>query len=260
MKGSQNTKKTIKDITSIRQMLGSYLVAESIIEIREERRHELEDLAEKQIPQLNVDNEIMQKIYHDFAALMNFNYTYVCLAKIGLEDMVKYNFYDNPSVMITASGDTSHLSDKFGPSFTTLKNTSLLQHSLNVFQNAIDIGRAKGRVMQIATPILGALFHDFGKSEQLRNELIGEERTPSAYKSHASVSGIYIQEKLSRSFYELTNETPSTMLESLFFCVANHHPKDKRQLSDIGISLIKNADMKAREVEFKENKFKNKKQ
>lgn len=244
--------KVIKDITSIDQLLGSYLVAESIIEIREERREELEALAKDSIPELDIDNEVLQDIYKDFAKLMNYNYTFVCLAKIGIEDMVKYGFQNDPSVMVSAGNDTMHLNERFGSTFSVLKEVSLLQHSLNVFNNAIETGRTKGRVMQIATPILGSLFHDFGKSEALRRDLLGEGQRPGAYKAHAEVSGMYIRERLPHSFYELTGDNPTGMLDALYYCVSNHHPKDNKQKMDINITLIRDSDMKAREAEFKE--------
>lgn len=251
MTDSPNSK-VLKKIHSIDQLLGSYLVAESVIEIREEKHVELQSLAKESIPELNIDNEVLQTIYHDFANLMNYNYTFVCLAKIGLEDMVKYGFQNDPSVMVSAGNDTMHLNEKFGSTFSVLKEVSLMQHSLNVFKNAIDTGRSKGRVMQIATPILGSLFHDFGKSDKLRKDLLGESQRPGAYKAHAEVSGMYIRERLSHSYFELTGDNPAGMVDALFYCVSNHHPKDNKQKSDINISLIRNSDMKAREAEFKE--------
>lgn len=251
MSNSQNIKNKSQNISSVKQLLGSYLIAESIIEIREERKDSLENLAEKQLPHLNIKSESIQEIYHKFCHLVNYNYTLVYLVKIGLEDMFKYKFHESPSVAAGASFDTLHLNDKFGATFTILKEVNLLDHTLNVFRNAIQIGESKGRIMQIAIPILGSLFHDFGKSEHLREDVLGSGIKPGQYKAHAEVSGMYIRERLMNSYFDFTNEMPTETIDALYFCVVNHHPKDRKLQNDTSIELIQKADFKAREIEFK---------
>lgn len=245
---SKNPK--IKNIKTLEQLLSSYLVADAIIEIREERQATLKNLAHENIPTLNVDSPILQDLYNKFAKLVGYRYPFLYMAKIGIEDMVKYKFFDDPSVVTNASNDVAHLNSQFGANYTILSKVNLLDHTLNVFNNGMEIGESKGRVMQIAIPMLGCLFHDFGKSELLRQELVGNN-VGKVYKAHAEVSSMYIKEIMSVKYHELLNEQPIETIEMLAKAVSNHHPKHNKDKSDTTIAFIIEADNKARKQEFK---------
>jgi len=57
--------------------------------------------------------------------------------------MKKYHFSEDPSVIKTANTDTSHLKDAFGSSFSALAMIDLEEHTLNVFEEGINIGSKK---------------------------------------------------------------------------------------------------------------------
>jgi hypothetical protein len=241
---------SIKNIYSIEQLLSSYLVADAIIEIREERKLTLNDLAKKHIPDLEVNHPILDKLYRDFAKLVGYRYPFVYMAKIGFEDMIKYQFEKSPSVVTAASNDTAHLNSAFGANYSILAKVNLFDHTLNVFNHGLDIGESKGRIMQIAIPILGCLFHDFGKSEALRSELVGNG-VGKVYKAHAEVSSMYIKEVMSTKYHKLLNEQPTETIDMLANAVSNHHPKQNREKGDTTIGFIIEADNRARKEEFK---------
>lgn len=240
---------TIKDIKSISQLVSSFYLADAILEIREERKDSLNSLSKSNIPTLNTTNPIMLQLFADFAKLVNYRYPFLYMAKIGFEDMMKYEFHKDASVMVTATTDTSHLSNSIGSNFTLLKDINLLDHTLNVFKEGLYIGKSKGRAMQIAIPLLGCLFHDFGKSTKIRDEILGVQ-TGKGYRAHAEVSSLYIKDVLSLKYHNLVNEDPIETLSSLAYAVGNHHPQQRKQTNDTVISIIIEADFKARKNEY----------
>lgn len=254
MKDHQNFKEplnpTIKDIYSIKQLLSSYLVADAIIEIRNERKTTLNDIATKNIPKLEVNDDILQHLYATFAKLVGYRYPFVYMAKIGFEDMIKYEFIKDPSVVNNAGSDTAHLSTNFGGNYTLLSKINLFEHTLNVFNQALDKGEQQGRVIQIAIPMLASLFHDFGKSTKIRSQLVGNN-VGKVYKAHAEVSSMYIKEILAPKYYNLVKEQPQETLDMLSNTVANHHPSGGKHKSDTNIAFVIEADNKARKEEFK---------
>lgn len=245
----QNSNQKIKDIVSIKQLASSYLIAEAIIEIREERNSIMNRMSEKNIPKLNIDNRIIQQLYLDFAKLVNYRYPFLYMAKIGFEDMIKYEFHKDPSVMVSATTDTAHLSKSLGANFTILKEINLLDHTLNVFKEGLYIGQSKGRAMQIAIPLLSCLFHDFGKSSKIREEIMGQS-IGKGYRAHAEVSSQYINDILSVKYFNLVKEEPKETLSSISYAVANHHPQGRKDANDTVISIVIDADTRARKNEY----------
>ncbi len=244
--------KRIDAIHTLSQLSSSLLVAKCIIEIREERASSLVSLAEENMPKLEINNQAIQTLYKDFCTVVGFKPAFVYLAKIGLEDMVRYNFKDDPSVVKGANQDTQHLQNAFGPNYAVLERTNLMSHTLNVFKQGLETGKKKGRIMQIALPILGCLFHDFGKSSAIRKELLGDQSTSKGYKAHAEVSAMYIRELLNTRFYNLTKTSPSDTIEMLANAVLKHHPASVREKGDNIIKFIIEADSSARKQEFKQ--------
>jgi hypothetical protein len=246
---------TLSSIGSLKQLLTSYLVAECIIEIRGERKEEIKKIAKDSLPKLNVNDERYQKVYEKFASTVNYSPTFIFLAKIGLEDMKKYQFNEDPSVVQNANQDSQHLQQAFGSTYSSLSMIDLESHTLNVFENGVDSGSKKGRIMQTAIPMLACLFHDFGKSTQIRNELIGES-IGRAYRAHAEVSEMYVREVLATKYHNRFTEHSTETVELLANVVKNHHPANNRMKSDSMISFVIAADINARKQEIKEIKQK----
>lgn len=252
----EKEQKYIKDFKSIQQLLGSYLVADAIIEIRGERKSNLEGLAEKNIPELETNNKRADELYKTFAKMVGFRYQMLWMCKIGLDTMEKYDFKKDPSVMISANTDTAHLQSIFQSEFSVLQKVNLEEHTLNVFEKAIEAASGIGRAMQIGVPVLASLFHDFGKSTQIRNEL-GHGGVGKGYKAHADVSSQYVKEMLSKNYNNLLNEDAPETFEMLSNLVGNHHPKNKQQQRDSSIMFVCDADTKARKDEYKRIKLGN---
>lgn len=242
--------RNLAPITSLEQLLSSYLVAECIVEIRGERQLEIQSLAKDSIPKLAVQNKVLESLYERFCAIISYKPTFVLLAKIGIEDMINYNFQSEPSVMSNASGDTSHLQQVFGPSFSSLAKINLFDHSLRVFKNGLDVGERQGRIMQIAIPMLGCLFHDFGKCPKIRNEILGPD-IGKGYKAHADVSQLYVREILASKFSKISNISAAETIDMLALAVQNHHAATNKTKNDTMIKFISTADIAARKEELK---------
>lgn len=252
MTDSQNSKKIItelKQIYSLEQLLSSYLVAECIIEIRGEREVEIKKMAKDSIPKLTTNNQVLNMLYERFAAAVNYKPTFVVLAKLGLEDIENYDFQKDPSVVTTATTDTAHLQQAFGPSYSSLSKINLFDHTLRVFKIGIEAGEKQGRVMQTAIPMLGCLFHDFGKSSKIRIDLMGDQ-VGKGYKAHADVSQMYIREILAPKFHKFLNENATETIEALSISVQNHHPSNNKIKNDTTIRYITAADITARKEEI----------
>lgn len=250
----ENKQKYIKDFKSIQQLLGSYLVADAIIELRGERKTNLEGLGEKNIPELESKNKRANDLYRTFAKMVGFRYQMLWMCKIGLDTIEKYDFKKDPSVMITANTDTGHLQTMFSSEFSVLAKINLEEHTLNVFEKAIEAAAGIGRAMQIGVPVLASLFHDFGKSSQIRSQL-GHGLPGKGYKAHADVSNQYIKEMLSVAYNQQLNEDAPETFEMLATIVGNHHPKNKQQQREQTIMFVSDADSKARKEEYKKVKL-----
>lgn len=237
----------IKDISSISQLVSSFLVADAIIEIREERNNQLKGILEKNVPELEYSTPRIKKAYEEFAKLVNYRYAFLYMAKIGFEDMIRYNFEADPSIVATASTDTAHLNNMCGPNFTILSKINLLDHTLNVFEAGLAIGKTKGRASTVSVPLLGCLFHDFGKSTKIREEIIGSSMG-KGYRAHAEVSAQYITDILAIKYFKLIKEEPKETISNLSNIVKHHHPS--KVTRDIDIQFVIEADKNARKNEY----------
>ncbi len=249
MSDYQDSKNIIKPIYSLEQIVASYYVAEAILDIRDERKSKIKDFGLESLPKLNTDDPRSNQLYRRFSELVGFSPIFVFLVKKGLEDIQSYSFIDDPSVIVQASQDTAHLNTAFGTSFATLSRINLKEHTLNVFEEGIKIGEKKGRVMQIALPMIGCLFHDFGKSSKIRQELIGDS-VGKGYKAHAEVSDMYVRELLAKAYHENFPNNSMETIELLGNIVKFHHPNDRRKKNDTMISMVIQADILARKGEL----------
>ena len=235
----------LKKITSLKQLLSSYLVSSSLVEIRNEREKELRGVAQSNIPKINTTDKEIIDLYESFAVVVDYKRALLEIAKKGLEDLEKYNFQDDASINKAASVDLEHLRADFSTSFALLADINLKDHTLRVFRHAIEAGEKKGRAIQIAIPILASLFHDYGKSSLIREKHLGVENG-KAYKKHAAVSKIYIEEEL-RPIFRSSEET----IDVLSRLVENHHPSNNKMKRNEDIAFIIEADHKARKEEIK---------
>jgi len=254
MQDYQNSEKSLKRISSLNQLLSSYLVSYALVEIRNEREKELKDTAKKSLPKINSTDENIKGLYQKFAEIVDFKKGLLEIAKKGLEDIDRYNFSDDASINKAAASDIEHLRADFSTSFALLENINLKEHTLRVFKIAIEEGEKKGRAIQVAVPILACLFHDFGKSALLREKHLGIE-SGKAYRKHAAVSKIYIEEEIRPEFK--SSEETINMLSRL---VENHHPSNNRMKRNEDIAFIIKADQQARKEELKILKEKLKKE
>lgn len=247
---NSNNLTELTQIKTIEQLLTSYLVTECIIEIRGERKKEIKTLAKDNLPKLQVKDPKCIQLYETFANIVNYSPVFTYLVKIGLEDIKKYHFNEDPSVIASANQDTSHLQQAFGSSFSALATVNLEEHTLHVFEEGITIGAQKGRVMQTALPMLACLFHDFGKSTRLRNEFLGDN-IGKGYRAHAEVSEMYVREVLSIKYHSKFKEYSTETIELLSDIVKNHHPSQNKKRNDSMISMVIKADIIARKKELK---------
>jgi hypothetical protein len=107
--------------------------------------------------------------------------------------------------------------------------------------------------MQTAIPMLGCLFHDFGKSSKIRSELLGDQ-IGKGYKAHADVSQMYVREILAPKFHKFLNENASETIEAISNAVQNHHPSNNKVKNDTTIKYISASDTLARKEEKKKLK------
>jgi len=248
---SQEHKRTILPIKSVEQLVGSYLVAETIAEIREEYAEDLATQGLESIPPLNgTFDEEVKLLYKEAANIIKYKPVLVYILKYGLEDLDKYKFKESPSVIIAASADSSHLQQSFGQAYKDLAKTNLYDHTINVFREALNIAKKKGRPASMSISIVGALLHDFGKSELIRKEILGTA-TSKGYKAHAEVSASYVSEILSVKLFNEFNELPAETIETIADLVKKHHPNNQQDKKDTYISFIIEADHAARKYEYR---------
>ena len=253
MEDSQGSSvKKILPITSVNQLCSSYLVAQIIVEIRKDLEEETDTKALEVIPELTVPvPKRLEDLYIEAAKIVKYKPVILYLLKYSIEDMVNYNFSEDPSVVIAASNDTSHLQQTFGSSFSTLAKVNLMEHSINVFEEAVKVAKNKGRAAGVIIPMIAALLHDFGKSNGIRTELIGEA-SARGYKAHAQVSASYIRDILQIKVYNKLKEIPEDTIDLLADIVTNHHPQNGKTKADPGVNLVIEADHAARKKEYQQ--------
>lgn len=249
---NEGFKKKILPIKTVEQLAASYLVAQIVVEIRNELETEMEEKALESLPKLEgpVPQELVD-LYIEAAKIMKYKPQLVFIMKYSIEDMINYSFSEDPSVVTAATNDTAHLQQMFGQSFSNLAKVNLLQHTINVFEEAVKKAKSKGRASGIVIPMIGALLHDFGKSTGIRDEIIGEAGS-RGYKAHSEVSASYVREILSVKLYNRFNEIPADTIELLSNMVKGHHPANNKTKSDPAIAFIIEADHAARKKEYKE--------
>jgi len=241
------------NIHSLNQLLSSYLVAKAIVEIRKEKEKALQQEAEQFLPIPNIpEDSPFMELHKRFASLVNYNVNMCCISQIAIEDIYKYNFQDTESVT-TVQGETEHLNEIVGKNFKKLKQISLFEHTLNVFEEAIKKGEIQRRTLQIGIPILAALLHDFGKAKEIRVKLLGSVAGArgAGYRPHAEVSGLYIEDILSHELYKKYKLSPVETFETLTMVVKNHHTASKKLSQDRIIQFVKECDAIARKKELK---------
>ena len=257
MKDSQEFKPhKIMPILTIEQLVASHLVAEILIDIRKDLQERNEKSIEFTAPELEVkgSNQISpraQELFLKAFSIMKMKPSYVLMAKIGIEDIFNYNFKDSSSVTTAGTADTAHLSTMVGSQFLDLGEIDLEEHTLNVLEQAITVAEETGRAASMSMAILGSLFHDFGKSQEIRKTVMGEGMQRGV-KAHAEISGTYIKEMLLTRVLSVMEETQilTDAGDRLMNIVKNHHPANKDQREDLEIAFIVKADAQARKAEM----------
>lgn len=239
----------IKDIKTIEQLVASYIVAEVIIDLRKGYEEINKKTIERKLPPLdieNVDPEV-EELYYKVADLLKNREELLYMLKYGLEDMYRYNFKEDPSVTSTGQ-DSAHLQKKFGSSFIELKQINLFDHTIHVLEEALRLAQKTNRPKSQVYGILGALFHDFGKSSELREKLVGTA-SQRGYKAHQEVSEIYVQNVLAEKLFDMFDDVDNAIIDRLGQIVKYHHPTNMAQREDLDIALVYNADIEARKKE-----------
>ena len=246
----------ILPIKTIEQLVSSYLVAEILIDIRNEIKNKESNELQFNLPKLTVNKGVViseraQKLYERAFSIMKFKPSYIFIMKLGLEDMFNYKFSEDASITTMGSADTAHLQKMFSSRFSDLSRINLEEHTLNVFEKSLDIAEQSGRASSMSIAILGALFHDFGKSSKIRRLILGEGMQRGS-KAHAEVSALYLQDLLLPRVYNIIEDsyllTEST--DRLVDIVKFHHPANAKQREDLEISFVINADHEARKNEM----------
>jgi len=256
MKDSQEfKKKKIKKIHTVEQLVSSLLIAEVIMERRGELKEKLNEDFKNSIPKLEGENISQRAIdlYNKAALIIAYKPYYLYLLKYAIEDIYTYEFQKDPSVITSSAQDSAYLQSLFGQSFSALAKINLEEHTLNVFEFAIQEAVKSGRPAGMAAAIIGSILHDFGKSTQIRKKVKGAAQSRN-YTAHAEVSALYIRELLLTKLYNKLEEVPIDIIDNIADMVKNHHPNSAKLKSDINISFIIKADHNARKMEFKKLK------
>lgn len=250
MESSQEFKaKKIMPIKTVEQIAASYLIAEILSEIRQEIEMSNDRHAVEFIPDLDISvSKRILDLYEESVKIVKYKPILVYMIKYSIEDMIAYNFEADPSVIVAASADTAHLQAMFSQSFTTLATVNLLDHTLNVFEEAVSSAKKTGRSSGVIIPMIAALLHDFGKSSGIRNKILGEAGS-RGYKAHAEVSSSYVRDILSAKLYNKFNEIPTDTIELLSNLVKNHHPSNTKVKTDPGVAFVIASDHAARKKE-----------
>lgn len=250
MESSQEFKaKKIMPIKTVEQIAASYLIAEILSEIRQEIEMSNDRHAVEFIPDLDISvSKRILDLYEESVKIVKYKPILVYMIKYSIEDMIAYNFEADPSVIVAASADTAHLQEFFSK-FTTLATVNLLDHTLNVFEEAVSSAKKTGRSSGVIIPMIAALLHDFGKSSGIRNKILGEAGS-RGYKAHAEVSSSYVRDILSAKLYNKFNEIPTDTIELLSNLVKNHHPLNKKVKTDPGVAFVIASDHAARQKEY----------
>lgn len=250
-------KKTMLPIKTIEQLVASYLVADIIENLIRKEEKNTKNKLKKIVPRLDpiVTNKRALILYEEFVNIVKYKPIFVYIAKYALEDMARYNFKDDPSVVTILQSDVDHLKQKFSVEYSVLAKINLEEHTLNVFEQAIREVKKRGRISGLEIMILAALLHDFGKSSKIRKELLGEV-SKRQYRAHADVSHMYINSILARKIIKTFNlQTMPDTLKMIAFIVQNHHPNSKELKSNHSIDFVVQADFHAREFEYNKIKF-----
>jgi hypothetical protein len=243
-----------KEITSISQLIATYFVAKAIIKLREGFKEEILDKElEVKIPSLKIPDGYnnINELYKRYAKITNYNPNLILICKIGLESLFEYNFIETSSVPSVSANETEHLKDFFGKDYELLSQVNLFEHTINVFTTGLIEAENKGRTLQVAIPLLGCLYHDFGKSENIRDTL---GASPNA--RHAEVSGDFVShilfDKMRDYISFKENEFTMDEIETLKRLVTNHHQKNTKES---GVKFIKKADTASRAQELRKLKI-----
>jgi len=258
MDNSQEFKKIeLKDIKSIEQLVSSHLVAEVIVNIRENLEEKNQKTVEFVLPDLDIPviegSERARELYERAGKILKTKAQLIYMLKIGIEDLFNYNFAEDPSVVTAGANDIIHLNQMFGPRFADLRKISLLNHTLNVFEEGIAKAEHSGRASGMVIGVLGCLFHDFGKSTKIREKLLGTGMQ-RGYKIHAEVSEMYVQDLLLNKIYNILVEdiVAIDLIDSLAKVVKNHHPSSAKMKEDLEINFVIIADQEARKKEYRQ--------
>lgn len=245
--------KKILPIHTIEQLVQSHLVAEVLDDIKKEVHKKNTVSFMNVIPKLDhsIENIRAQDLYNRAVKIFKFKPVLLMMLKISMEDMFTYSFEDDSSITTAGSADTQHLSVAFGSKFTDLSQIDLLTHTLNVFEEALNMAEHSGRGSTLSYAILGALMHDFGKSTKIKSQLLGNA-VGKGYKPHAEISHMYVSGILMNKLYnlDLDGMFQPEVIDSLANIVKNHHPGNAKLKADLEINFVVKADHNARKKEF----------
>jgi len=244
-------------ITSVSQMVNSYYVASAIYDLRDNSNAELISGTESLFFskwQLNINNKRMQELYKRTATVIRFNTKLTAIVNTCFLEMERFNFEKAASVS-SNQNDNKNLRSSFSLSeFDILRKTTLMDHTLNVLEEILNILEGK-EVYGAGTLIVAAILHDFGKAKKIREvvtpDSISENSTK--FRMHAEVSMIYTKdvfyEKVRDKLIEKDEDTNIRQtIDTIADLVANHHNSSKAWKKKV--ELINMADSKARKKEL----------
>ena len=249
-------------IKTLAQVKRSYYLIQIIYQLKKAHSQQDKSLAKKNLPILDsVENSDIQKIYLDFSEIVRYEPIYVFMFYEAIEFMKEYQFKKDPSVVVAATSDTMHLSNQYKNDWEELKKINLRDHTVRVVKNTIDNIKKSGRAVGSVLPILSAFFHDFGKSEHIRNDLLGNSNLVGVkYTPHSEVSKDWLLKVYRDRMFELFSDYPEdlkkidNLIDKIAYIVEKHHMSisGKTKVENkSSVALVQAMDKLAREQEIK---------
>ncbi len=242
---------------TIMQLVNSYYIAETIYEMRGERKIVSDtDYIFNEKWKLNVKDKRILDLYDRIIKIARKNPKIIAIVKVGFEDIENLNFKDSPSVSSNQKDNKNIRNIATMNQLELLKKINLKDHTLNVVEQIVK-KTEKNEIYGIGQIIIACLFHDFGKSKEVRKIVTPDavSENSSNYKPHAEVSGMYVKDIIIEKAQQelLANNENSSITEtinSIADLVSNHHNSSGRWKQKV--ELINEADSLARKKEIEE--------
>lgn len=246
-----------KRITSVMQLVNSYHVAETIYNMKEGKEMISDsDYVFHEKWKLESKDKRMLDLYSRIIKTVRKNVKIVAIVKVGFEEIEKLKFQDSPSVSSNQNDNKNIRNVVTSREMELLKKIDLKKHTLDVVEEILK-KTEKNEIYGVGIIITGCLFHDFGKSKEVRMIVTPDavSENSSKYLPHAQVSALFVKDAIKeRVKQELLEKNENSAIEETIKDIANlvenHHNSSNKWKQKV--ELINNADSMARKRELKE--------